>query len=253
MKNMKTQKLNRSEQIIDQIPYFFFLDEEESIVYNKNDTIQKTIKVIYRNLDFTDVDTRLLIFDKLNNAIMSLNTENYFSIYFETQRRKVQIREEIEGNVSIPVKKIFTERREQVNTEEDNFVTENYITVNYNVSRMHQLKSIWNMIIGKKRKTIEEVINQDFSKFIEEFDKEIDYYKQHCSDENSTFKDTESFVKWANEEKRGEYVRQFLEAHKNNPAKVIYIGANISSQDKEKLISNKLIQKRRSKNAAERR
>ena len=170
---MKTQKLNKSEQIIDQIPYFFFLDEEESIVYNKNDTIQKTIKVIYRNLDFTDVDTRLLIFDKLNNAIMSLNTENYFSIYFETQRRKVQIREEIEGDVSIPVKKIFTERREQVNTEEDNFVTENYITVNYNVSRMHQLKSVWNMIIGKKRKTIEEVINQDFSKFIEEFEEKM--------------------------------------------------------------------------------
>ncbi|WP_231679327.1 hypothetical protein [Campylobacter showae] len=35
--------------------------------------------------------------------------------------------------------------------------------------------------------------------------------------------------------------------------KVIHIDANISSQDKEKLISNKLIQKRRSKNAAERR
>ena len=89
-------------------------------------------------------------------------------------------------------------------------------------------------------------------KKIEEFDKEIDYYKQHCSDENSTFKDTESFVKWANEEKRAEYVRRFLEAHKNNPAKVIYIGADISSQDKEKLISNKLIQKLRSKDAAER-
>ena len=36
-------------------------------------------------------------------------------------------------------------------------------------------------------------------------------------------------------------------------AKVIYIGADISSQDKEKLISNKLIQKRRSKDATERR
>lgn len=170
---MKTQKLNKSEQIIDQIPYFFFLDEEESIVYNKNDTIQKTIKVIYRNLDFADTDTRLLIFDKLNNAIMSLNTENYFSIYFETQRRKVQIREEIKEDVSIPVKKIFTERREQVNTEEDNFVTENYITINYNVSRIHQMKSLWNMIIGKKRKTIEEVINQDFSKFMEEFEEKM--------------------------------------------------------------------------------
>ena len=89
-------------------------------------------------------------------------------------------------------------------------------------------------------------------KMIEEFDKEIDYYKQHCSDENSTFKDTESFVKWANEEKRRENVLRFLEAHKNNPAKVIYIDADISSQDKEKLISNKLIQKRRSKDATER-
>ena len=72
-------------------------------------------------------------------------------------------------------------------------------------------------------------------------------------DENATFKDTESFVKWANEEKRRENVLRFLEAHKNNPAKVIYIDADISGQDKEKLISNKLIQKRRGKNAAERR
>jgi len=35
-------------------------------------------------------------------------------------------------------------------------------------------------------------------------------------------------------------------------AKVIYIGADISSQNKEKLISNKLIQKLRSKDAAKR-
>ncbi len=44
----------------------------------------------------------------------------------------------------------------------------------------------------------------------------------------------------------------FWDGLKNNPSKVIYIDANISGQDKEKLISNKLIQKRRSKNAAER-
>ena len=88
---------------------------------------------------------------------------------------------------------------------------------------------------------------------IKRFDDTINFYSKHCLDENATFKDTESFVKWANEEKRRENVLRFLEAHKNNPAKVIYIDANISSQDKEKLISNKLIQKRRSKNAAERR
>ena len=87
---------------------------------------------------------------------------------------------------------------------------------------------------------------------IKRFDDTINFYSKHCLDENATFKDTESFVKWANEEKRRENVLRFLEAHKNNPAKVIYIGADISSQDKEKLISNKLIQKLRSKDAAER-
>ena len=88
---------------------------------------------------------------------------------------------------------------------------------------------------------------------IKRFDDTINFYAKHCLDENATFKDTESFVKWANEEERRENVLRFLEAHKNNPAKVIYIGADISSQNKEKLISNKLIQKLRSKNAAERR
>ena len=87
---------------------------------------------------------------------------------------------------------------------------------------------------------------------IKRFDDTINFYSKHCLDENATFKDTESFVKWANEEERRENVLRFLKAHKNNPAKAIYIDANISSQDKEKLISNKLIQKRRSKNAAER-
>lgn len=88
---------------------------------------------------------------------------------------------------------------------------------------------------------------------VKRFDDTINFYSKHCLDENATFKDTESFVKWANEEKRRENVLRFLKAHKNNPAKVIYIGADISSQDKEKLISNKLIQKLRSKDAAERR
>ena len=88
---------------------------------------------------------------------------------------------------------------------------------------------------------------------IKRFDKTINSYFKHCPDENATFKDARAFIKWANEEKRRENVLRFLEAHKNNPAKVIYIDANISSQDKENLISNKLIQKRRSKDAAERR
>ncbi|MBC2882911.1 ankyrin repeat domain-containing protein, partial [Campylobacter sp. Marseille-Q3452] len=68
-------------------------------------------------------------------------------------------------------------------------------------------------------------------KMIEEFDKEIDYYKQHCSDENSTFKDTESFVKWANEEKRQYEIRWFIYKTKNDPTKVIYVDSNQSKSD----------------------
>jgi hypothetical protein len=44
----------------------------------------------------------------------------------------------------------------------------------------------------------------------------------------------------------------FWDGLKNNPSKVIYIDANISGQDKEKLMPNKFIKKKRSKNAAER-
>ena len=88
---------------------------------------------------------------------------------------------------------------------------------------------------------------------VKRFDDTINFYSKHCLDENATFKDIRAFIKWANEEERRENVLRFLEAHKNNPAKVIYIDANISSQDKEKLISNKLIQKLSSKDAAERR
>ena len=39
---------------------------------------------------------------------------------------------------------------------------------------------------------------------IKRFDDTINFYSKHCLDENATFKDTESFVKWANEEKRRE-------------------------------------------------
>ena len=36
---------------------------------------------------------------------------------------------------------------------------------------------------------------------VETFDKDINFYKQHCPDENATFKDDKAFIKWANEEK----------------------------------------------------
>lgn len=78
----------------------------------------------------------------------------------------------------------------------------------------------------------------------------IENGERYCPDKDGTFGDTRTFMYWANEKNKLKNMINFLDGLKNNPSKVIYIDANISGQDKEKLISNKLIQKRRSKDAA---
>ena len=72
--------------------------------------------------------------------------------------------------------------------------------------------------------------------------------EKYCTEPDGTFQDVRTFMAWANEQKKMNAIIRI-----GDTAKVIYIDANISSQDKEKLISNKLIQKRRSKDATERR
>lgn len=176
---MNLQPLPDREKIIKYIPYFIFLDEKESIVYNKNDTIQKTFKITYRNLDFADEDERIMVFDKINEAIMTLNTED-FTVYFETQRKKAKIEEELSDNVSIPVRKIFEERQKQINEENDNFITENYLTINYKLSSVYKdgniTKNIIKKIFGKKDTTLQEVANRDFSKYIEELEDKMNEF-----------------------------------------------------------------------------
>ena len=78
-------------------------------------------------------------------------------------------------------------------------------------------------------------------------DMPIKNLEKYCTEPNGTFQDVRTFMSWANEQKRMNAIIRI-----GDTAKVIYIDANISSQDKEKLISNKLIQKLRSKDAAER-
>ena len=63
---------------------------------------------------------------------------------------------------------------------------------------------------------------------IEEFDKDINFYKQHCPDENATFKDIRTFIKWANERKRRYEIEVFIDKYEKNPNKVIYIDGNRS-------------------------
>ena len=68
-------------------------------------------------------------------------------------------------------------------------------------------------------------------KMIEKFDKDINFYKQHCPDENATFKDARAFIKWANERKKQYEIRWFIYKTKNDPTKVIYIDSNRSKSD----------------------
>ena len=79
-------------------------------------------------------------------------------------------------------------------------------------------------------------------------DMPIKNLEKYCTEPDGTFQDVQTFMSWANEQKKMDAIIRI-----GDTAKVIYIDADISSQDKEKLISNKLIQKRRSKDAAERR
>ncbi len=65
-------------------------------------------------------------------------------------------------------------------------------------------------------------------KMIETFDKDINFYEQHCPDENATFKDAKAFIVWANEEKRQYEIRWFIYKTKNDPTKVIYVDSNRS-------------------------
>ena len=76
-------------------------------------------------------------------------------------------------------------------------------------------------------------------KMIEDFDKDINFYKQHCPDENATFKDTKAFIVWANEEKRQYEIRWFIYKTKSNPAKVIYVDNNRSKSDSNSNLQSK--------------
>ena len=65
-------------------------------------------------------------------------------------------------------------------------------------------------------------------KMIEEFDKDINFYKQHCPDENATFKDARAFIVWANDEKKIKKIYRFLSTYKSDSTKVIYVDSNRS-------------------------
>lgn len=158
----------------DLIPYFCFLDDEESIVYNKNDSIQMTLKITYRNLDFESEELQIFIFSKINEAIKKLDYEDFFTVYFELQRKRILLTEELRENIPIPTKKIFQVQQEKFNEKYKCYMTENYITINFNIKKFHMIKNLVTKIkmIGNN-KALEDKVQQDFSKQITFFNDKI--------------------------------------------------------------------------------
>ena len=74
---------------------------------------------------------------------------------------------------------------------------------------------------------------------VETFDKDINFYKQHCPDENATFKDAKAFIKWANERKRRYEIEVFIDKYEKDPNKVIYIDNNRSKSDSNSNLQSK--------------
>ena len=162
----------------DRIPYFCFLDDEESIVYNKNDSIQMTLKITYRNLDFESEDVQIYVFGKMNEAIKKLDSEDYFTVYFETQRKRMLITEKLRENVPPPTKAIFKAQQEKFNEKYQCYTTENFITINFSVDRSNYIKKLFrSMKLFKKNDDLEKKMQQDFSKYISTFIDKIHEFK----------------------------------------------------------------------------
>lgn len=170
--------MEKTAMLKDRIPYFCFLDEEESIVYNKNDSIQMTLKITYRNLDFESEDVQNYIFAKINEAIKKLDYEDYFTLYFETQRKRIIISERLREEVPIPTKLIFQAQQHKFNDKYQCYTTENYITINFSLDRSHYIKKLFKSLnLFKKNNDLEKKMQQDFSKYILAFNDKIHEFK----------------------------------------------------------------------------
>ena len=76
-------------------------------------------------------------------------------------------------------------------------------------------------------------------KKIEEFDKEINFYNPHCPDQNATFKDIRTFIKWANEMEKRDGINSAIGRAEKGMAQVIYIDSNSSKSDSNSNLQSK--------------
>lgn len=137
-----------------------------------------TLKIVYRNLDFESEDIQIYVFDKINEAIKKLDSEDYFTIYFETQRKRILITEKLRDNVPPPTKNIFQAQQEKFNEKYQCYTTENFITINFSIDRSNYIKKLFrSMKLFKKNDDLEKKMQQDFSKYISTFIDKIHEFK----------------------------------------------------------------------------
>ena len=69
------------------IPYDCFLDDERSVILNKNGSLQATYQIEFADLEYSMPEVEDGVMYVLNNALKKLD-EN-FTLHFETQRKRV--------------------------------------------------------------------------------------------------------------------------------------------------------------------
>lgn len=112
------------------IPYDCFLDDERSVILNKNGSLQATYQIEFADLEYSMPEVEDGVMYVLNNALKKLD-EN-FTLHFETQRKRVNKNGEvILETVPIPTEKILKLRQEKL--KGDYFCTEYYMTITYNI------------------------------------------------------------------------------------------------------------------------
>ena len=135
------------------ILYDSFLNDENSIVLNKDDSLQITYKIIFPDLNFSEKEREEAIFIKLNNALKKLDES--FTLHVETQRKIIKYDEKISNGLSIPTRKICELRKEKIN-KNSHFRTDYVFT-----SDDYKLNSITKFIGEKIYNKFEEIHNEN--------------------------------------------------------------------------------------------
>ena len=103
------------------IPYDCFLDDERSVILNKNGSLQATYQIEFADLEYSMPEVEDGVMYVLNNALKKLDEK--FTLHFETQRKRVNKNGEvILETVPIPTEKILKLRQEKL--KGDYFCTE---------------------------------------------------------------------------------------------------------------------------------